>query len=63
MLPEWFYPASHQTALSFHTDLSGWSKHDGYVNLQTVGRGQEFVLDTTYYPEAINWAVNKLHLS
>lgn len=62
-LPQWFYSSSQREALSFHTDFSRWSKHDGYVNLQTVGRGQEFVLDTKYYPEVIDWAVNKLLLS
>ena len=62
-LPEWFYPSSEKTALSFHSDMSRWSKYDGYSKLKTVGRGQEFVLDTKYFPKAINWAMKILDLS
>ena len=29
---------------------------EDYVRLKTVGRGQEFVLDSIFYPEAIDWA-------
>jgi len=57
-LPLWFYPSSSDSALSFHGDISRWEKHDTYVNLQSVGRGQEFVLDTDHYPESFNWIVD-----
>jgi len=58
-LPQWMYPRSGKPALSYHGNLERWEEHDDEVLLQTVSRGQEFVLDSIYYPEAIQW-VNKL---
>ena len=61
-LPLWMFPTNEATTLSFHTRSERWEKRDGYVLLQTVGRGQEFVLDCSYYPGAIQW-VNDLFTS
>ncbi len=33
-----------------------WQLDQNYVYLQSVARGQEFVLDTHDYPEAVDWA-------
>jgi len=33
-----------------------------YVLLNSVGRGQEFVLDCQEYPEAVNWLCSILRL-
>jgi hypothetical protein len=38
--------------------LEKWSLHEDRVEPQTVGRGQEFVLDTHYYPDALSWVGN-----
>ena len=57
-LPGWMLPATDGAALSYHGDLKRWEKHADYVLLQTVGRGQEFVLDCSCYPEALPWAAS-----
>ncbi len=59
-LPKWFYPSSSDWALSYHGDLSRWSRGKDCVYLRTVGRGQEFVLDCDHYPEAIAWLTHLL---
>ena len=41
--------------LSYHGRPNRWQLMDDSVQLQTVGRGQEFVLDTDHYPEALTW--------
>jgi hypothetical protein len=53
-LPSWFHPAA-RSPLSYHGDLSRWSSKGERTVLQSVARGQEFVLDTEYYPEAPSW--------
>jgi len=54
-LPSWFLPHGGR-ALGYHGDPDRWS-HDGdRCLLRSVGRGQEFVLDTDDYPEALAWA-------
>ncbi len=55
-LPAWFNPAGRRSALTYHSTPSAWSPDPAGVRLQTVGRGQEFVLDTDDYPEAGPWA-------
>lgn len=55
-LPDFFFP-NERTPLSYHKAPSRWTKSaDGRVYLQSVGRGQEFILDAKKYPESINWA-------
>lgn len=55
-LPDFFEPKC-RTPLSYHKDPSRWTRSlDGQLRLETVGRGQEFILDTKEYPEAIAWA-------
>jgi hypothetical protein len=55
-LPAWFHPNGRASALTFHGESSRWHKAETSVLLDTVGRGQEFVLDTEDYPEAGPWA-------
>lgn len=59
-LPRWFYPTEDRLPLSYHTDRTRWSWDDDYAYLRSAMRGQEFVLDTTYYPEAVVWATSLL---
>ena len=58
-LPGWMYPKDEVTALTYHSNASRWRKQEDHCLLRTVGRGQEFVLNCVYYPDAINW-VNQL---
>lgn len=55
-LPAWFHPTSGRPPLTYHKMEWRWRLEAGHVILSTVGRGQEFVLDADYYPEAIDWA-------
>lgn len=55
-LPAFFSPNGRKP-LSYHSAPTRWADtKDGKVRLESVGRGQEFVLDTDDYPEAIAWA-------
>jgi hypothetical protein len=54
-LPDWFHPENRPSHLSYHGRPKSWRRQDGFVQLQTVGRGQEFVLDCDHYPEATAW--------
>lgn len=62
-LPKWIYPSSNKKPLSFHSDLSRWCISDNTVLLQTVGRGQEFVLDCNDYVESYDWIINLMENS
>ena len=44
-----------RTPLTYHPDATRWQHNDDYACLQSVGRGQEFVLDLEEYPEARGW--------
>lgn len=54
-LPGFFYPNSSGFTLSFHSNLSRWSKAGEYCHLMSASRGQEFVLETAAYPETVSW--------
>jgi hypothetical protein len=56
-LPLWIYPDHKPSTLSYHGDMKRWTKDEcgKSVLLKTVARGQEFVLDTTDYPDATDW--------
>ena len=54
-LPRWFYPDGNKPPLTYHPDPKRWRRGADHAYLRTVGRGQEFVLDLTHYPEAVEW--------
>lgn len=54
-LPQWFYPRDGKIPLTYHSNLTRWQKIKNAVRLKSVARGQEFVLDTEDFPEAIEW--------
>ncbi len=54
-LPHWFVPRKGKRPLTYHSDVSRWKLTQDGVRLDAVARGQEFVLDTNEYPEAIDW--------
>lgn len=53
-LPTWFLP-SGRPPLSYHAAASRWQAGINYVELQSVAKGQEFVLNAIHYPEAKAW--------
>jgi hypothetical protein len=55
-LPKWLHPAEGRSRLSCHDKLNRWRSDENYTYLQSVGRGQEFVLDIDDYPQALPWA-------
>jgi hypothetical protein len=60
-LPKWFYPAPGIPPLSYHKNLKRWHLQDDACLLESVARGQEFVLDAEHYPEAIEWVVDLIY--
>jgi len=59
-LPRWFFPGPGRPALSYHGDLKRWSRESDATVLRIVDKGQEFVLDTAHYPEAVEWVATLL---
>ncbi len=54
-LPQWFYPRDGKYPLTYHSNLTRWQRTKRGTRLNSVARGQEFILDTKGFPEAINW--------
>jgi hypothetical protein len=61
-LPTDFMPRSRQ-ALTYHKAPGRWTEAVGGCRLQTVSKGQEFVLDLAEYPEVLRWAEAKVLLA
>lgn len=57
-LPSWFFPGNEKTPLTYHGNLSRWNLYGDKVFLKTVGRGQEFILNSEEYPQSICWLKN-----
>jgi len=57
-LPSWMFPGEGRATLTYHADPKCWERRADYALLKSAGRGQEFVLDCDYYPEAIEWLAN-----
>ena len=55
-LPTWFRFRKEVATLSYHSNPARWRLDADCSYLQTVGRGQEFILDTNAYPQAEEWA-------
>lgn len=55
-LPGWFYPRNGCLPLTYHPKTSSFRRDGKYTILESAGRGQEFVLDSRDYPEAVSWA-------
>jgi hypothetical protein len=53
-LPAWFLPETGPT-LSYHTDPTRWSKALDQVELRSVAKGQEFVMDVSGISGAEEW--------
>jgi hypothetical protein len=67
-VPAWMYPFPNRVPLTYHETKKRWKKSGKWAFLETVGRGQEFVLDldSPGYPErypatkAIKWVAKLL---
>ena len=55
-LPPWFAPCNGQYSLTYHPRKEWWTPGTDCIFLKTKSPGQEFVLNTTDYPEALHWA-------
>jgi hypothetical protein len=53
-VPPWF--AQRSPRLSYHDRDDCWTLFETHARLESNSIGQEFVLDTTVYPEAVPWA-------
>ena len=56
-LPKWFYHENQKVRLSYHHNnkKKRWQSQNNHVILQSASPGQEFVLNTEYYPDAVTW--------
>jgi hypothetical protein len=61
-VPPWLDPRQGRTPLTYHGRLDRWRSHGDRLYLQTVAKGQEFVLDCREYGEAIRWASHLIEL-
>lgn len=60
-VPLWMHPFTRtgrekRLPLSYHRKSWRWHKGRSSAKLEAAARGQEFVLDTAEYPEAVDWA-------
>ncbi|WBY01533.1 hypothetical protein PE066_19035 [Ramlibacter tataouinensis] len=55
LLPSWMSPEAGMPALSLHSKESRWETIGNRVRLQTVGKGQEFVLNMGEHRDGIAW--------
>ena len=55
LLPQWFYPRDGKCPLTYHKKLDRWQRTKNGTRLNSVAKGQEFILDTNDFPEAIEW--------
>ena len=62
-LPQWFMAGESRDALSYHGGEQRWQPSCDGVLLQTVNRGQEFVLNCSNRPEAGPWLADLLQSS
>ena len=55
-LPTWFYLRNGKYPLTYHSNMERWQRTKTGTRLNAVSKGQEFILDTEEFPEAIDWA-------
>lgn len=59
-LPMCFYPDNGKPPLSYHGNAERWRRDNNHCYLNSVSRGQEFVLDAESYPGVDSWLTNLL---
>jgi hypothetical protein len=60
-LPSVLKPVEGRPPLTYHGNLARWRSLGDRVMLQTVGKGQEFVLDCDHYPGVEEWLISLFH--
>ena len=60
-LPGFFLPQG-RPPLTYHANPNRWTAKGDRVRLKTVGRGQEFVIDSQHYPALESWAVSTIQM-
>lgn len=60
LLPEAFESLFLERDLSYHGKETRWEREGAEISLQTVNRGQEFVLDGTRHPKVVSYFVNRI---
>lgn len=59
-VPDWMDPSTSGLKLTYHTDSGRWFRKNGALHLQTVGKGQEFVIDTGASAAARDWLMSMM---
>ena len=59
-LPRGFNPDNGKSPLTYHHNPDRWKHGEKYTYLQSVGRGQEFVLDLDQYPDVTDWLMESV---
>jgi hypothetical protein len=54
-LPRCFAPTSARSIMSYHHDIGRWRIGNQYCHLQSVDKGQEFVINPTGRPGVMTW--------
>ena len=57
-VPSWLAPAAGRAGLSYHRDPARWEIEGDEAEVQTVSRGQEFVIDTRGQTRAQQWLLS-----
>jgi len=60
-LPSVLKPVEGRPSLTYHGNLARWRSLEDRVLLQSVGKGQEFVLDCDQYPGVEQWLISLFH--
>ena len=55
-VPHWLQPVHGKPALTYHGNPERWRRVGNELQLKSVAKGQEFVFDTSHYPESLDWA-------
>ena len=55
-VPKWFFPGGARPPMTYHGDGKRWTLEEDHACVRSAPRGQEFILDAEYYPEALPWA-------
>jgi putative DNA base modification enzyme with NMAD domain len=54
-LPRCFAPTKSRSIFTYHHDVARWTVGSQHCHLQTVAKGQEFVIDPTGCPGVMAW--------
>ncbi len=55
-MPGWFLQKGGGFPATYRGNADLYQRAGQYAKLQRVAKGQEFIIDTIAYPEAVRWA-------